>query len=138
MAQLPATYGEVLLPLDVTKLPDDLATLYRDNPTFRAWVHLHDRVTRAEKVSCWAQWTPEQTAAYQRSDLREFSRLRGYTPEEIAEWAQCSSMLNQLIVEIGFDEMWSIEFALEQLVTTPEHEAVQASLRALSDAASQN
>ena len=45
----PSTYGEVLKPLDLAVLTPDLAQIYRNDDQFREWVHVYDRVRRAEK-----------------------------------------------------------------------------------------
>ena len=80
--RLPATYGEVLVPLDVATLPEPLAVLYRDSALFRDWVHALDRTLRAEKVSSWTTWTAPERQAWDAGDTVAFSRLRGYTEAE--------------------------------------------------------
>ncbi len=77
MTPLPATYGEVLRPLDVTALPGELAALYRDSALFRDWVHALDRTARAEKVSAWTTWSEAERRAWDAQDVVAFSRLRG-------------------------------------------------------------
>ena len=47
---------------------------------------LQERVLAAEKVSDPADWTDAQRAAYDSGDWETFSRLRGYTDEEIADY----------------------------------------------------
>ena len=69
---LPATYGDVLRPLEVTALPDALAALYRDSPVFRDWLHAWDRATRAEKVSSWTTWTEAERRAWDAGDVVAF------------------------------------------------------------------
>jgi len=86
VTRLPATYGEVLAALDVAALPDALAALYRDSALFRDWVHALDRTARAEKVSSWTTWSPAERRAWDAGDVAGFSRLRGYTEAEIADY----------------------------------------------------
>jgi hypothetical protein len=47
---------------------------------------LQDRVYAAEKKSDPADWTDAERVAYNSGDYEEFSRLRGYTEEEIADY----------------------------------------------------
>lgn len=49
---------------------------------------LQEKVAAAEKVSDPADWTPEMRAAYDAGDMETFSRLRGYTEEEIADFQE--------------------------------------------------
>lgn len=49
---------------------------------------LQKRVAAAEKVSDPADWTAAERAAYDAGDMVEFSRLRGYTEAEIADFQE--------------------------------------------------
>lgn len=49
---------------------------------------LQKKVAAAEKVSDPATWTAAERAAYDAGDMAEFSRLRGYTEEEIADFQE--------------------------------------------------
>ena len=132
---LPATYGKVLAPLDVTALPERLAVFYRDSPLFRDWVHALDRTTRAEKVSSWTTWTNPERRAWDAGDVVAFSRLRGYTEAEIADHLAYLELTSRLDAEHPDDPDFSF-CALHdvlQTISTPAWEALEARLQAISD-----
>lgn len=135
MTEFPATYGEVMAPLDHARLPDDLRQLYASDHLFREWLDLADRVRRAEKISCWTQWTPEQHAAYEARDLLEFSRLRGYTESEISDFNRFMSMTAELNVQHGDDFSLEVEFAVSQIVQTDKLLAIEQELFRMSETA---
>jgi hypothetical protein len=116
-------------------LPHDLRSLYESDPTFREWVHLTDKVRRAEKVSCWTQWTSPQHAAYEAGDLLHFSLLRGYTAAEIAEFSRSMALVVELDGRHGDDFCLNVEFVLGQLVETEELRAINQELCRMSEAA---
>lgn len=127
--KLPATYGEVLMPLDLAQLPEPLLSQCAARPLVRSWVVFADRVQRAEKVSAWTQWTPDEHDAYDRGDWRAFSRLRGYSEAEIADFDSYLALCAQVdaaMGEPGFCE--SAGFALTQLLRTSEYERVECML----------
>ena len=66
-------------------------------PTFDVEVfrELTKRVIAAEKPGFWSDWTPEQQVAYASGDWKAFSRLRGYSEEEIAECSQWIEMIEE-------------------------------------------
>jgi len=131
---LPATYGEVLAPLDVAALPEHLAVLYRDSPLFQDWVHAFDRTTRAEKVSSWTTWTNAERRAWDEGDVVAFSRLRGYTEAEIADHLAYRDLTTRLDAEHPEDPDFTFCTLHELLQTmcTPAYEALEARLQALS------
>lgn len=133
--EFPATYGEVMPPLDVTRLPDDLRSLYESDAVFREWTHLSDRVRRAEKISCWTQWTPQQSAAYKANDIRLFSQLRGYTDAEIAEFDRFMALGRELDARNGEAFRLDVEHLLGQLVETERLRAINHALFRMSEAA---
>jgi hypothetical protein len=61
---------------------------------------LQRRVFSSEKVSNPADWTPAERAAFDAGEYEEFSRLRGYTEDEIAEWAEYQSFLEGTDAEL--------------------------------------
>lgn len=54
----------------------------------KRYVDLAERTSAKEKESKPEDWTPEQKAAWDAGDWQKFSRLRGYTEAEIAEYKQ--------------------------------------------------
>jgi hypothetical protein len=135
--RLPATYGDVLSPLDVAALPPPLADLYRDSPLFRDWVHALDRTTRAEKVSSWTTWTDPERRAYEAGDVASFSRLRGYTEAEIADYLAYLALTERLDAEHADDPDFAFcaMHDVLQTVRTPAFDEVDAWLESLSDTA---
>ncbi|MBW8756919.1 MAG: hypothetical protein JF586_04835 [Burkholderiales bacterium] len=136
-APLPATYGAVLTPLDVTALPSALAVLHRDDALFRAWVHALDRTLRAEKVSSWTTWSVAELRAYGAGDTVAFSRLRGYTEAEIAGDRRDLELTRMLDAARPDDPDFSFCTLHDVLQTmcTPAFDALEAQLLALSDIA---
>lgn len=131
----PATYGEVLKPLDLAVLTPDLAQLYRDDDQFREWVHVFDRVRRAEKISSWTQWTPEQEAAYEAGDCAAFSRLRGYAENEISDFLRELELIAELNAKHGDYFCMDVSFLLWQAAATEQLHDINDQLHQLSERA---
>jgi len=49
-------------------------------------IELSNNVAAKEKESNPEDWTPEENSAYDSGDWKQFSKLRGYTEDEIAEY----------------------------------------------------
>jgi len=132
---LPATYGDVMNALDVAALPGHLAELYRDSSLFRDWVHALDRTARAEKVSSWTTWTAAEREAYDAGDVVAFSRLRGYSGSEIADYLAYLELTRRLDAEHPDDPDFTFCAMHDVLQTlrTPAFDAVDVRLEALSD-----
>jgi hypothetical protein len=132
---LPATYGEVLRALDVAALPPELAALHRDSAPFRDWLHALDRTLRAEKVSSWTTWTPAERRAWDAGDVAGFSRLRGYTEAEIADYLGYLELTRRLDAEHADDPDFTFCAMHDVLRTlaTPAFDALEAHLAAIAD-----
>lgn len=130
---LPKTYGDVMRPLDVDRLPQSLLSLYQENPEIREWVHLAERVRRAEKISSWTQWTTDESAAYEMGDFRVFSRLRGYSQDEIEEFARFIALTGRINHSMGDEDFCAaFDFEIQEIVATPEFAQIQRQLMAMS------
>ena len=131
---LPATYGDVLRPLDLTALPAPLAALYRDSPVFRDWLHAWDRTTRAEKVSSWTTWTEPERRAWDAGEVVAFSRLRGYTETEIADFLRYLELTATLDAEHPDDPDFTFCALHDVLDTlrTPAYDALDEHLQSIS------
>lgn len=127
----PATYGLVMGPLVIDKLSEETQQMYRADATFRDWVHLYDQVMRAEKISSWAQWTPEQTAAYQAGDYVLFSRLRGYTEQEIEDFERHLDLIRTLDQTHEVDFCRQFIYEIQEAVRTPAFDEVEARILAM-------
>lgn len=80
-----------------------------NDPRLPRFLELSRITSLAEKESDPRDWTPEQKAAYESGDWRKFSELRGYTPQEIADYAEYMDLANALIDQYGVDEVQSVE-----------------------------
>lgn len=132
---LPATYGDVLNPLQVAALPSPLAALYRDSALFREWLHAWDRTTRAEKVSSWTTWSLLERQAWDSEDIVGFSRLRGYTESEISDYLGYLELTRRLDAEHPDDPDFTFCALNDVLQTmrTPAFDELDAYLQTLSD-----
>jgi len=135
VTRLPATYGEVLAALDVAALPAELAALYRRDALFRDWVHALDRTARAEKVSSWTTWSPAERRAWDAGDVAGFSRLRGYTEAEIADYLGYLELTRRLDARHAHDPDFTFCTMHDVLATmrTPAFDELEAWLAAIAD-----
>ncbi len=136
MSDFPATYGEVMKPLDLDALPSELAQRCSTSPMIREWVHLYDRVLRAEKVSSPTQWSPLEVVIYEHDDWTLFSRLRGYTTCEIADFKAYLALCESVKRSEPDGENFLLQASLEiqRLVSTEAFRQVEARLLAMSQA----
>lgn len=67
---------------DLEKVEDELIYKPFDPDEYR---ELTKKVIAAEKDGFWSDWTKEQQEVYTSGDWMKFSRLRGYSEEEIAD-----------------------------------------------------
>ena len=81
-----------LLEHDETALFDSDNKVKFDVPAFR---ELTKQVIAGEKVGFWSDWTLEQQKLYTENKWEEFSRSRGYSDEEIAQYANWREMIWQ-------------------------------------------
>lgn len=94
------------------------------DPRAQRFTELARATSAAEKQSDPATWTPEERAAYDSENWEEFSRLRGYTPEEIAQYREYTNLANELIKEYGVDAVQSLDMqATEQPATVQPAQA---------------
>jgi len=135
MTALPATYGEVLAALDVAAWPPELAAQYRDDALFRDWVHALDRTLRAEKVSSWTTWTLDERRAWDAGDVAQFSRLRGYTEAQVADYLAYVELGRRLDAAHPDDPDFTFCAMHDVLrtIATPAFDALEAQLAAIAD-----
>lgn len=99
-------------PLDVDALP--LAEEHRLDPLVLRFIELDDRTSRAEMISEPDDWTPEQKTAYKAGHWALFSRLRGYSAEEIADFSDFMRLAHEIDEKYGPDTAAGISFMLWQ------------------------
>lgn len=86
----------------------------RRDPDVLRFIAAARRAAQEEKTSDPSDWTPEQRAAYERGDWRTFSRLRGYTDGEIANFAEFMRLAGVLDRRYGDDFAASLSFAVDE------------------------
>ncbi|MEJ8851909.1 hypothetical protein [Variovorax rhizosphaerae] len=106
------------------------------SPMIRDWVRLYDRVQRAEKVSSPTQWSPLEVVAYEHEGWALFSRLRGYTTREIADFKAYLALCESIKRSEPDGEVFLLQASLEiqRLVSTEAFRQVEARLLAMSHA----
>lgn len=105
-------YGDFMQPLRISSL--ELSDQMKSDPEVLKYVELLDKTMRAEKVSDPDTWTAEESAAYGRGDWREFSRLRGYTTEEILDFQFHLELTRSLSAKYGEDDVCWIGYTLQE------------------------
>ena len=115
-----------LMPIDKKTLEEAVAP-WSDLPQeqqdlIRRYVELTHETSASEKSSDPKTWTLEEKAAYERGDTAEFSRLRGYSKEDIAKHKEWQKTTDDVIKLLGEDEAFGIVYFLDQKYTY-SHEA---------------
>lgn len=108
-------YGDSMRPLDVDALP--LLQEHRSDPLVLRFVELADRTSRAEMVSTPDAWSDEQRAAYELGDWQDFSRLRGYTVQEIGDFADYLVAAAEIERRYGADLAPALAYLVQQQTT---------------------
>jgi len=115
-----------LMPIDKNTLEEAVAP-WSDLPQeqqdlIRRYVELTHEISAAQKSSDPKTWTLEEKAAYERGDTAEFSRLRGYSKEDITKYKEWQKTTDDVIKLLGEDEAFGISYFLNQKHTY-SHEA---------------
>lgn len=118
----PETYGEIMRPLDIDAL--GLTDDHRKDPLVQRFIKVSDAVKRAEKISDPDTWTAEQKEAYEQSDYKRFSELRGYTPAEIRQFGDFMDLYEKVDAKYGEDTAVSIDYLMSEQ-TAPIEDADQ-------------
>jgi hypothetical protein len=103
-------HGDHMRPLDIDAL--GLTSEHRHDPLVLRFIELDDRTSRAEMISDPDDWTPAQKAAYKAGDYGLFSRLRGYSAEEIADHADFVRLAHEVDAKYGPDTAAEISYLL--------------------------
>lgn len=98
--------------LDIDKLA--LTPEHRADPLVVRFAQLCARTTRAEKVSDPADWTPAERAAHDSDDWEPFSRLRGYTEDEITDFRAYLEAATDVATKYGIDVACSIDYLVHR------------------------
>ena len=108
----PRTYGEVISRLNFDELP--LEKDQGKDPLIQKFARLTESTLRAEKISDPDTWTAEQRAAYARGDNAEFSRLRGYTAKEIAQFDDMVKTSKEVDLKYGDGTSQDLSFLIQE------------------------
>ena len=95
--------GDFMTPLDIKAVLKELSPVEAADPKVTEAILMMDRVQRAELERHFTEWTPEQTKLYWSGELEAFSRLSGYTENEITDWKESERLLAELGQEYGDD-----------------------------------
>ena len=89
------------------------------DPLIKQFVNMHLAVSKAEKDSDPDTWSDEMNAAY-GSDWKAFSRLRGYTEEEIGQFEKWIDTANAVTDKYGEDFSCELNFLCnESYISNP-------------------
>lgn len=108
-----ARYGDFMRPLDVDAI--GLSQDERGDPLVVRFIQLADAVRRKEMISFPADWTLSQRAAYRLGDYVGFSRLRGYSEDEIREFVEYMAVARTMDENYGPDAASALVFRLHEL-----------------------
>lgn len=122
-------YGRFMAPLVIDRLPPHVRSLRAADALLALWIELIDETSRAEKISLPGDWTAAEQAAYAAGDSILFSRLRGYSEDEIARYALYLETHKTLATRYDEDTLAEISFLIHQLVSTPALEALVQQMR---------
>jgi hypothetical protein len=103
------------------------------DPRTPAFLRISRSVSEKEKVSDPKDWTPAMRKAYDSGNTAEFSRLRGYTQQEIAEYTEYLKQADALIEDYGVDLVQAL--SIDDLIENPlpAKEAVSADRQETAD-----
>ncbi|MEK0411876.1 MAG: hypothetical protein RJA03_389 [Pseudomonadota bacterium] len=88
----------------IEEAPDDVVI---KDPDVIEFLKYQDITRKAEKVSDPNTWTAEQKAAYASKDYETFSRLRGYSESEIADYNKYQKLYK--IIEAKYGENIAVD-----------------------------
>lgn len=106
-------YGDHMLPLNFADL--DLTAEQRVDPLIQRFVELDEATSRAEMISDPTTWSTELQEAYEQGDITRFSKLRGYTDAEIAEFHEYIGLAKKVDAKYGDDTAIQISYLITQL-----------------------
>jgi len=88
------------------------------DPDVVEWIKEASIASKAEKISDPSTWTTAQRAAYDAGDWRTFSSLRGYTPDEIAQFEKYMMLSKKIAKKYEQDGVSLFDPDLEKFLKT--------------------
>jgi hypothetical protein len=107
-------YGDYLRPLDIDALLKIIEE--RSDPSVVRFIELVDRTCRAEMISKPSSWTEAEKEAWAQDDWRSFSTLRGYSEDEIRDFAEYIDLAHALDLKYGDDFSASISHLVQEQI----------------------
>ncbi len=104
--------GDNMGRLDRAAVEAPLSAEQRADKDVQRFIDVADRVARAEMDRDPATWTPEQRKVYNAGDWQRFSRLSGYSGQEIAEFADFMRLAGVLDERYGEDFSQGLDFGV--------------------------
>jgi len=79
-------------------------------------IELSNSVAAKEKESNPEDWTPEENSAYESGDWKQFSKLRGYTEDEITEYQTYLDSVKegQEKYDLSLDDIQALELPVQE------------------------
>lgn len=94
-------YGDLMRPLNIEFLK--LSETERSDERVLRFIVVADETLRAEKISDPSSWSDTETRAYATGDTALFSRLRGYSSDEISRFQEFLLLASELDEHYGVD-----------------------------------
>lgn len=105
-----------LVPADIPpEIAEWLTEDQRSDPAVLEFLQRAYRAGAEEKQSDPDDWSDEERAAHRCGDWKGFSRLRGYTEEEIANFGEFMRLAHLLEARYGDDFALCLHYELDQL-----------------------
>lgn len=105
-------YGDLMKSLDLELLL--VMIKERDDPLVINFIQLCDSTLRTEIISDYTTWSDAENSAWEKEDWQLFSTLRGYSPQEIVEFANRLDLIQKLDLKYGEGYSCSIEFLVQK------------------------
>jgi hypothetical protein len=105
-------YGEVMKPFDFSSL--QLGDEMRLDPDVERYARLSYQTSAAEIVSDPETWTAVQTQAYAAGNWRSFSKLRGYSDDEVRAFGEFLELNRVLSAKYGQDDVAWIDYTIQE------------------------
>jgi len=103
----------------VISVLDTIGEPHRNDSLIINFLKKAEETSNSEKQSSPSSWSKEQIDAYDRGDWKEFSRLRGYTKEEIAAYDEFLTLLKQVDEKYGDNFAEQLDYLLDQTKKKP-------------------
>jgi len=108
-----ARYGDSMSPLDIDAAALLLSPGERGDGDVIRFLLLCEATSRAEKISDPRSWSQEERNSFNCGDWQTFSRMRGYSDQEISEYGEFILLSNALDLKYGTDYAISLSHLVD-------------------------